>query len=152
MTNPKLQKALLCPVPCEHIESALDACSRFGRVAFGSQMVEMFYGIGDKQLIPEGFPVLIYVSMSTSGPTEHKKFLHHHVGLVASYRASYLCWTMANPQGMHCHPDVRPDSAREIDTAVAGFWEVRDLQKLENADRVRLRTAPRHPCHFGYAP
>jgi hypothetical protein len=115
-------------------------------------MVEMFYGIGDKQLVPKDFPVLIYVSTSTSGPAEHKEFLYHHVGLVASYGASYLRWTMANSQGMHDHPEVRPQSSLRIDTPVAGFWEVRDLQKLEKADWIPLKTIPRHPCHFGYAP
>ncbi len=138
---------LLCPVPCDIIEDALHACRAHGRVAFGSQMVEMFYDPKtQEQLIKEGRAVYIYVS-STGGKFD-KKSLTHFTPDKVTYIATYLKWSEADDRGKHKNPAIRPKSAL-TDTAVIGFWEVADLQPLPKSKYIGLRGhIPRHPEYY----
>jgi hypothetical protein len=43
--TPPADFALLCPVPCEHMDHALATCDRETKVAFGSNSQNMFYDL-----------------------------------------------------------------------------------------------------------
>ncbi len=114
-------RALLCPVPCGHMDDAIETCHAQRRVAFGSDREEMFYdATKDEQRIKEGTHVLIYVSQSGDHDGAAKK---HGAGRV-TYDATYLGWKRADSQGKHSEPLLRPALAHDTDTAVRGFWEV----------------------------
>lgn len=120
--------ALLCPVPCVHMDDAIATTAARRRVAFGSQVEEMFYDVeAKKQLLQEGLRVLIYVSQTGDFNDAARR---HDAGRI-SYEATYLCWSRADDQGKHCDPTVRPVGAHGFDTAFMGFWEVSGLKRLE---------------------
>ena len=126
-TPSSVARALLCPVPCGHMDDALLTFNAQKRVAFGSDREEMFYDpIAGKQRLPKGTHVLIFVSQTGDRDGAAKR---HNVGRIA-YDATYLGWERANNQGKHREPIFRPASAHETDTEVRGFWEVSNLRRL----------------------
>jgi len=124
--------SILTPVPAVHLKSALETCSRAGRVAFGSDAWQLFQKVSDEY--GEGLPVLIY-------PT------HHHgdpdnlcAPGYANFRGVYhgMTWPHA---GKHPNPTIRPRTTIEgpsPDSAWAMFWEVSDLMLLGKLDRVAI--------------
>jgi hypothetical protein len=146
----------LCPVPCEHMDAALETCARERRVAFGSQMMEMFY---DKkaahQLIPRDTRVLICVSRSGNQGDAFRKYHKDIVRKCASYEALFVQWQCADSRGEHRKPQYRPASTLGTDTAFMGFWEVSCLRRLSAPIKLqelwgvdtkkRVADIPRHP-------
>lgn len=154
--------SLLCPVPCEHMESALETCLREGKVAFGSQLQEMFDDHkkpqGREQRIPAGTRVLICVSRSGDAGQAAAKY---YKGDCVSYEGTYVQWQRAGNEkrndGKHPLPRFRPASTLETDTAFMGFWEVSDLQKLTPQvplsklfvfnTKAKVSQVPRYPIY-----
>ena len=160
--------ALMCPVPCEHMESAIETCSRPDDVvAFGSQMQEMFFdhkrSKEKRQLIDADTTVYIYVSLS--GGANPAAVSRYFDGKRITYIASYLEWRKPKCQfgintGFHPNDKHRPGSTlgengTDKDTVFMGFWEIRGLKELPvpiplSKFRLfdkgsRIHGIPRHP-------
>jgi hypothetical protein len=119
--------ALLAPVPCCHLGSALNlekGLQLENRVAFGSNAVDVFLQVGQSAL-PKGLPVLIYASKPEFGDEAHL-----FKGPAVGVQARYIKWQPADSRtGRHPDETVRPLST-ESDGPVFGFWEITDLQKM----------------------
>jgi hypothetical protein len=105
--------ALLCPVPCEHMDDALKTCEGEGKVAFGSQLQEMFYdpnaAEADRQKIKPGTRVLICVTRSGNETDAFRKYVKEITGNCASYEATYVQWqTATSARGTHPERRYRP--------------------------------------------
>jgi len=142
--------ALLAPVPCVHLPSALSICATHGKVAFATKLSTWFANEDEIKLRPEeGWPVLIYASRPEIGDPDVNKGLFDPAR--AGFAAIYAGWTQANDQGKHPHPEIRPTST-DTDTEVFGFWEVSNLHRLENPVRLLdLRIGKRRPAK-GFVP
>jgi hypothetical protein len=116
-----MSKRLLAPVPCKHLAAALQLNTE--RVAFGSNMVELF------SHLPEKTPVLIYASLRTAGEE------HLYVPATATFAATFLEWVPPNLRGEHKFPEERPVSTRN-DTAFRGFWVVNEFRRLQEKNWV----------------
>lgn len=139
-----MKYAMLAPVPCMHLPSALELCAREGRVAFGTNKEDWFDLDGKPE---EGWPVLIYASCQEFG--DPKKFFRP---ACASFAATLVGWTQANNQGKHPNPEVRPPSTVD-DTAWFGFWQVSDLHKPSAPIRFAdLRRSGLKKFAFGFEP
>lgn len=147
-------KTLLCPVPCGHMDDAIATCTMRGRVAFASDVENMFYRVSDeKQLVASGTRVLIYVSQTGN----HDGTARRHGAGWVTYEATYRQWSRADDQGKHRQPAFRPALAHEQDTPVMGFWEVSDLRRLSKPialselrtfeDKPKAVTIPRRPMY-----
>lgn len=127
--------ALLTPVPCCHLGSALHPKKGFKpeeRVAFASNAIDVFLQDGQSAL-PMGLTVLIYASKPEFGD-EANLFKGPAVGV----RARYIQWQPADSRtGQHPDKTVRPLST-ETDGPVFGFWEVTDLRKMPLARPLSL--------------
>jgi len=141
---------ILAPVPATILVSAVETCAEIGRVAFGSNVWELF--AKTDQEYGEGLPVLIY-------PT-------HHYGDpdklcapgYATFRGTYLSMIPARA-GKHPNPAVRPLATIEehsADTAWALFWEVGNLVQLAKQDRVAITSltaeGQKRPLANGFVP
>jgi hypothetical protein len=151
-------KTLLCPVPWEHMRAALATDDWEHKVAFGSQVVDMFYNVAKgAQKISDGTRVLIYVSRS--GGTDEAASEFFKKGTV-TYEAVYTRWRCA-VAGEHPYPKHRPGSTLKpgtltlpADTAFKGFWEVSGLspcniklEDLRGALTGKKVTVPRRPMY-----
>lgn len=118
--------ALLAPVPCVHMEAALQACRDTGLVAFGTGKKSLFVDLDECPLIGPGLPVLVYVSQTgiTTGKEAGASYLR---GPIVSYEGTFAKWRAADRQGRHPDQAVRPITTGD-DTAWMGFFEVADLQ------------------------
>lgn len=116
-----MSKRLLAPVPCKHLAAALRLNT--GRVAFGSNKVQLF------SHLPEKTPVLIYASLRTAGEE------HLYVKATATFATTFLEWIPADSLGNHKFPEERPVSTRD-DTAFKGFWVVNELRQLQEKNWV----------------
>lgn len=133
---------LLAPVPVEHIESALEAFNKVGRVAFatgdatsdfsGSSTWELF-----RELEQDGefgiLPVFIHASLSGQ-KADHPAYR----GQTASLRGIVAGYDLSK-SGKHKRPEERPSSALATDTGKSvGFWIVEDLITLDKQDQIAL--------------
>jgi hypothetical protein len=126
--------ALLAPVPCCHLGSALHSEHGFKpdeRVAFGSNAIDVFMRDGQPAL-PSGLPVLVYASRPEFGDEAHL-FKGRAVGV----QARYIKWQPADNRGRHPDKAVRPLST-ELDGPAFGFWEITDLRKMAVIRSVNL--------------
>jgi hypothetical protein len=145
--------AILAPVPCIHLASALKMAAVGGaRIAFGTNAATFFEG--DMQpgelAIPPGTPVLIYASRPEFGAAHLAPR-----GLDYGFVATLVDWRRADRRGRHPeHEQVRPLSTDDDGPAI-GFWEVETLAKLpsavplgalrSNATMKPITTPPRGP-------
>lgn len=145
-----MKYALLAPVPCMHLPSALTVCAARGRVAFATNLETWFTDEDEDKLRPEeGWPVLIYASRPEIGDAGVNKGLF--LGGRVPFAATYAGWTQANDKGRHPHPELRPTTT-ETDTATLGFWEVADLHRLDQPVRIAdLRIGKKRPA-VGFVP
>ena len=140
---------LLAPVPAVHLKAALDACAAAGRVAFGTEAFDVFHKVMSGY--GAGIPVLIY-------PTQH---WGNPDGLCdpgyVRFRGT-LVGTVAARAGKHPNPAVRPAtsiSGDRPDGRWAMFWEVSDLVRLPDAERIAitaLATEVGKPLAKGFVP
>ena len=148
-TDEQIETLLLAPVPCLHLPSAMETCAIQGRVAFATQKAELFEA--DTALTPaSGWNVLIYASRPDLGVPQGYR---NRVSRV-SFSAVFVAWVRADRHGRHPNPSVRPVST-EDDTPVMGFWEIADLQPLDQlvplttfrtaANGRRVNREPRGP-------
>ena len=115
--------AILAPVPCVHLARGLDTCVAQGRVAFGSNAVEVFLDKHGTCAIPEGSRVFIATTRPQYGNG------HLHSPGKAAFEATFVQWTPADNRGKHLDQILRPSSTLN-DTDFIGFWEVSGLQAL----------------------
>jgi len=143
-----MAQGILAPVPCVHLASAIATCAQHGRVAFGSNAVDVFER--DLEPLPwAGCRVLIYGSRPELHGGEFKSF--HRPGFV-TYSATFVAWVRANPDGRHPDPQLRPISTQDNDTAVIGFWEVADLVRLATPIALTALTGKRGRLKVGFVP
>ncbi|MFT8246538.1 hypothetical protein [Roseomonas sp. BN140053] len=113
--------ALLAPVPCIHIHSALPVIQAGGTLAFGTGKLEMF---ADSERVPPGIRALIYVSQTDGYKDVDAAKLAG--GVLAG---TYTGWTMADRRGRYAgDPAHRPPTAHRDDTAWTCFFTVHDLR------------------------
>src|SRR5258707_621334 len=97
------------------MEAALEICKREKKVAFGSQLQEMFYDVATgSQRLASGTRVLICVSLSGNEGEPARKYFK---GDAVTYEATYIQWEPADSKGEHRHPQYRPASTQATDTA-----------------------------------
>ncbi|MGA7665739.1 MAG: hypothetical protein WBW13_13010 [Pseudolabrys sp.] len=108
---------ILVPVPCRHLDSALQMHSE--RIAFGTDATHFFF---ENEKIKTGTRVLIYASRKSAGAA------HLFVSGCATFEAMYENW-LRSVTGKHRFPDERPPST-VTDTPFEGFWVVSAFKKL----------------------
>lgn len=115
--------ALLASVPEVHLISGKAVCDEKGKVAFGSYDFELFLKL--KEQLPQGgCEVLIYASHANqpiSPPT-------------VTWRAVYLDFDDAEKPALNT---FRPPSTA-TDKRWGIFWIVTELQRLPNADHIKI--------------
>jgi hypothetical protein len=114
-----LQPAILAPVPCEHLESAMAFPRLSERVAFGSS----HSSVPD---LPVGLDVFVYASQ---GP--HGLFRLAKVSWVGVLGAVVPAVKGGVRSGKHPDRRVRPPTAEDTDKPYLYFWEVLGLRPLE---------------------
>jgi hypothetical protein len=116
------EAALLAPVPYEHLASALDTCSKMGKVAFGSRAWEVFRDL-DHHADGLNPPVLIYASHDAAPFPP-----------AATWTASYVGYVEGRGGRHPAKMDFRPASTEKDGGDAAGhwaiFWETSDLRHL----------------------
>lgn len=121
--------ALLAPVPIEHLISGKEVCGREGKIAFGSNVFELFRELDNERA---GLEVDVFFYASKSGAVDQTVSWHGvYVGNVESIGG-------AHPDGMRFRP---PTTARypEDNSGHWGiFYEVRELKELGDDDRLAV--------------
>jgi sRNA-binding carbon storage regulator CsrA len=118
--------ALLAPVPYRHLPSALDSCTNYGKVAFGSNAWQLFKQLDEKRGDFE-CPVLLYAS--------HDKALFPPR---ATWKATYVRQVPARA-GKYPHDmNHRPSSAID-DSGWTIFWELTNLRPLERDEEILIK-------------
>ena len=111
--------AILAPVPQRHLRSGVKVCLDHGKVAFGASNKAFFDNVDN---LREGAPVEVFLYASL---TEQSSIPQ------VSRRAVYVGYVDAvdgkHPEGEKFRP---PTTSNDGDWNV--FWEVRDLQPLDN--------------------
>src|SRR4051812_15495144 len=105
-----MEVVLLAPVWLKHLEEGLEVCKREGRVAFGTQSLEVFGRLdgirGDRPV-----DVYIYAAGAKAGDDP-----------AVTWKGKYdRCVEAA--QGRHPLGDQLRPKSTDTDTAWAGFWE-----------------------------
>jgi hypothetical protein len=111
---------ILAPVPCVHLESALQLRSE--RIAFGTDSTDFFPEKGERK-VWKGLRVLIYASRKSAGAA------HLFVKACATFEATFETWLLADITGKHPISDERAAST-VTDTAFKGFWVVSAFRRL----------------------
>jgi hypothetical protein len=119
--------AVLAPVPLQHLESGRAVCEREGRVAFGSQMWELFEEIDNEG--GAAVPVYIYASHAVTPAVKPC------VTWVASYLRYIRSAGGEHPKGRSLRPPSTTDDAERF---WAGFYEVSDLRPLSEDAHVQI--------------
>lgn len=141
---------IFAPVPATILLSAVETCSKAGRVAFGSDDWQFFAKI-DKDY-GEGLPVLIYPTHRDGDPDKLCAPGY------ATFWGTYLGKKLAKA-GKHPNPAVRPPATIEgpsADTDWTLFWEVGNLVQLAKPDRVAITSltaeGQKKPLANGFTP
>lgn len=133
-----MSDALLAPVPCVHLYSALNLAQQGSFVAFGTNARGTFVNPSadpndlheDDHRVFEGTPVYIYPSRPELG---NPGGLFKGPYVVA--QATFVRWQQANKRGKHAlGPHIRPESTLVPivgDSEWDGFWEVAELKLLD---------------------
>lgn len=140
---------LLAPVPAVHLKAALDTCTAAGRVAFGTEAFDVFHKAMTEY--GAGIPVLIW-------PTAHFGDPDNLCDPGYGRFRGTLVGTVEARVGRHPNPAVRPAttiSGNRPDGRWSMFWEVSDLVRLSDAERVAitaLATEAGKPLAKGFVP
>jgi hypothetical protein len=113
--------ALLAPVPIIHLEDGLAVFEKHGKVAFGSDYVELFR---PGQLLPG---MMVYIYASKSG--HDGKTASPWIGKV-THSATLI--QVAESRGGKCPwPELRGQRAAKDDGKFGYFWQLGDLVELK---------------------
>lgn len=122
--------ALLAPVPLEHLVSGADVCQKEGKVAFGSMAWQVFRKLDG---LRGGLNVLVFLYASHTGeaPTHEVSWRGLYIGHCESVSG-------AHPDKMRYRPGASAKYADDNAGHWAVFWEVADLHRIAEAERLRL--------------
>jgi hypothetical protein len=136
--------AILAPVPAIFLENAFQICRDEGRVAFGTNTVDVFV----EQNI--GYEVYIYPTINQRDPDSIRP--NNDV----CFKGTFDRVTRPS-RGVHPESKIRPrrtTSTDDPDTKWGSFWEVIGLQKLSGTERIKLSTlqaaGQKRPFPSGY--
>lgn len=122
--------ALLAPVPLKHLVASNKKTDDVGRVAFGSGAGDRFRKL-DTFRMELPVDVYIYASDDPDGRTSHVSWRARYIGHIKGK-------TGAHPDGVM----YRPKSTSKYPGDNSGywpvFWEVEDLHRLPNDQRIPL--------------
>src|SRR4051794_2502823 len=113
--------AILAPVWLQHLEEGRQICQLHGRVALGTQSLDLFARLdgmrGDRPV-----DVYIYAAGAKAGGDPAVTWKGKYVGCVEA------------TQGKHPQGDLLRPKSTETDTDWEGFWEVGDLAELGDGE------------------
>ena len=127
----RMQLALLAPVPCIHLRSALDQGVRnHQRTAFGTNASNSFIDKDGRPIVERGWQVLIYASRPETDEIPYL-FRAEHVVVTAVFCG----WDWARGKSREYVGDaVRPPTTLNEatkDTGWEGYWEVAELRQIK---------------------
>lgn len=135
MTNTRSPnaKSLLAPVPLLHLRAAISVVNEHGKVAFGSNSIDLFEKM-ESEMIGD---VYIYASHSQAEDESGRNEQFWH--------AKYVGHVIANDHGKHPQGDTFRPATTDTDTAFLLFWEVKDLHCIPSRAFPHITSSPRAP-------